>query len=194
VAFRLKHLKDPREIEVVKAAAEKIGWQPRNAGEMSRARTGQVMSGRGIALHTGYQSYAAVAVDVEVNRQSGRIWLKKVVIAHDCGLIVNPVGLRAALEGQIMQGISRALYEEVHFNEQRVTSVDWNTYRIANMADLPGQVEFVLINRPDKPIGGAGEPAIVCFPAAIANAVFDATGVRMRRYPLVPERVRKQLA
>jgi CO/xanthine dehydrogenase Mo-binding subunit len=191
VAFRLKHLKDPREIEVVKTAAEKIGWQPR----ATQARgTGKVMSGRGMALHAGYQSYAAVAVDVEVNRDTGRIWLKKVVIAHDCGLIVNPTGVRAALEGQIMQGISRALYEEVHFNDKRVTSVDWATYRIANMDDLPGQVELVLINRPDQAIGGAGEPAIVCFPAAIANAVFDATGVRIRRYPLVPERVRKLLA
>ena len=93
-----------------------------------------------------------------------------------------------------MQGISRSLYEEVHFDEKRVTSVDWGTYRIANMADLPGQVELVLLNRPDKPIGGAGEPAIVCFPAAIANAVYDATGVRMRRYPLVPERVKAALA
>jgi CO/xanthine dehydrogenase Mo-binding subunit len=135
-----------------------------------------------------------VAVDVEVNRDSGKIWVKKVVIAHDCGMMVNPTGVRAALEGQIMQGISRSLYEEVHFNDKRVTSVDWATYRIANMDDLPGQVELVLIDRPDKPIGGAGEPAIVCFPAAIANAVFDATGVRIRRYPLVPERVRKLLA
>ncbi len=152
------------------------------------------MTGRGIALHAGYQSYAAVACEVEVNRESGQIWVKRVAVAHDCGLIVNPIGLRAALEGQVMQGISRALYEEVHFNDKRVTSVDWATYRIANMADMPGQVELVLINRPDEPIGGAGEPAIVCFPAAIANAVFDATGVRIRRYPLVPERVRAQLA
>jgi len=193
VAFRLKHLKDPREIEVVKAAAEKIGWQARTR-PVARNRGDKVMTGRGMALHAGYQSYAAVACEVEVNRESGKIWVKKVVIAHDCGLIVNPTGVRAALEGQTMQGISRALYEEVHFDEKRVTSVDWNTYRIANMADLPGQVEFVLINRPDQAIGGAGEPAIVCFPAAIANAVFDATGVRMRRYPLVPERVKAQLA
>ena len=193
VAFRLKHLKEPREIEVVKTAAEKLGWQPRAAGPRPRP-TGAVMRGQGMALHAGYQSYAAVACEVEVNRKSGQIWVRKVAIAHDCGLIVNPIGVRAALEGQIMQGISRALYEEVHFNEQRVTSVDWTTYRIANLADLPGQVELVLINRPDQPIGGAGEPAIVCFPAAIANAVFDATGVRIRRYPLVPERVRQLLA
>jgi len=191
VAFRLKHLKEPREIDVVKAAAEKIGWQPRSG---ARNTSGNILTGRGMALHAGYQSYAAVACEVEVNRQTGRIWVKKVGIGHDCGLIVNPIGLRAALEGQIMQGISRALYEEVHFDEKRVTSVDWNSYRIANLQDMPASVELALLNRPDKPIGGAGEPAIVCFPAAIANAVFDATGIRMRRYPLTPERVRKLLA
>jgi len=190
VAFRLKHLKDEREIAVVKAAAEKMGWQPRAA----RAGGGTLMTGRGIALHSGYQSYAAVACEVEVNKSTGRIWVKKVVIGHDCGMMVNPTGVRAALEGQIMQGISRALYEEVHFDDKRVTSVDWQTYRIANMDDMPAEVELVLINRPDKPIGGAGEPAIVCFPAAIANAVADATGVRIRRYPMVPERVKKLLA
>ena len=144
-------------------------------------------------MHAGYQSYAAVACEVQVHRDTGRIWVKKLVIANDCGLIVNPIGVRAAMEGQIMQGISRALYEEVHFDKNRVTSVDWNSYRIANLDDLPGQVEIVLLNRPDKPIGGAGEPAIVCFPAAIANAVFDATGVRIRRYPLLPSRVKKAL-
>jgi hypothetical protein len=84
-------------------------------------------------------------------------------------MIVNPIGVRAALEGQIMQGISRALHEEVHFDEKCVKSVDWTTYRIANLNDVPSEVDIVLINRPDKPIGGAGEPAIVCFPAAIAR-------------------------
>jgi CO/xanthine dehydrogenase Mo-binding subunit len=193
VAFRLKHLQDPREVEVVKTAAEKIGWQAKSALP-ARNTSDKVMTGRGLALHAGYGSYAAVACEVEVTRDTGRIWIKRLVIAHDCGLMVNPIGVRAALEGQTMQGISRALYEEVHFDDKRVTSVDWATYRIANMDDLPGQIEIVLINRPDKPIGGAGEPAIVCFPAAIANAVHDATGVRIRRYPLVPERVKAALS
>jgi CO/xanthine dehydrogenase Mo-binding subunit len=191
VAFRLKYLKEPRELDVVRAAAEKIGWQPRSG---ARDTSGNILTGRGMALHAGYQSYAAVACEVEVNRQTGRIWMKKVAIGHDCGLIVNPIGLTAALEGQTMQGISRALYEEVHFDDKRVTSVDWRSYRIANLEDMPASVELALLNRPDKPIGGAGEPAIVCFPAAIANALFDATGIRMRRYPLTPERVRNLLA
>jgi len=191
VAFRLKHIQDPREADVIKAATEKLGWKPHTqARSKSKAK---IMTGRGLALHAGYQSYAAVACEVQVHRDTGRIWVKKLVVANDCGLIVNPIGVRAALEGQIMQGISRALYEEVHYDQNRVTSVDWGSYRIANLDDIPGQVEVVLLNRPDKPIGGAGEPAIVCFPAAIANAVFDATGVRIRRYPLAPARVKQAL-
>jgi CO/xanthine dehydrogenase Mo-binding subunit len=190
VDFRLKHLQDPREIEVVKVAAERMGWPNCAKG----TATGDVYTGWGLALNAGYGAFAAVACEVEVNKQTGRIWVKKVSIAHDCGMIVNPIGVRAALEGQIMQGISRALHEEVHFDEKCVKSVDWTTYRIANLNDVPSEVDIVLINRPDKPIGGAGEPAIVCFPAAIANAVFNATGIRIRRYPLVAERVKKALA
>jgi nicotinate dehydrogenase subunit B len=192
-AFRLKHIKDPREAEVLKAATQKLGWEPRDANR-TREANAKVMTGRGVALYAGYQSYAAVACEVDVNRETGQVWVKKVAIGFDCGLVVNPVGVRAALEGQIMQGISRSLYEEVHFNEKEVTSVDWQSYRIANMQDMPAQVDLVLLNRPDKPIGGAGEPAIVILPAAVANAVFDATGVRIRRYPLTPERVKKALA
>lgn len=189
VAFRLEHMQDPREKEVLKAAADKIGWD----GSGPPKRKGKVMVGRGLSVHSGYQSYAAVACEVEVHRDTGRIHLRKVVVATDCGLVINPVGLRATMEGQIMQGISRALYEEVHFNEREVTSTDWASYRIARLEDVPGKVELVMINRPDQAIGGAGEPAIVCFPSAIANAVFNATGVRIRRYPMTPERVKKAL-
>lgn len=191
VEFRLRHLKAPREIDVIRAAAKGMGWQPRQG---ARNDQGKVAVGRGIALHSGYQSHAAVAVEVEVNRDTGRIWLRKVVIGHDCGMMVNPAGVRAALEGQIMQGISRSLYEEVRFDERRVNSVDWRTYPIATLDDVPGHIDLVLLDRPDLPIGGAGEPAIVCFPAAIANAVADATGVRIRSYPMTPERVKAALA
>lgn len=189
VDFRLRHLRNPREIEVVRTVAQRMGWPGRKTARSG----GNVATGWGLALHSGYGSHAAVACEVDVHRDSGRIWVRKVSIAHDCGLMVNPLGVRAALEGQIMQGISRALHEEVQFDERSVTSVDWNSYRIANLDDVPGEVDLVLINRPDQPIGGAGEPAIVCFPAAIANAVFDATGVRIRRYPFVASRVRQAL-
>jgi CO/xanthine dehydrogenase Mo-binding subunit len=190
VKFRLKFIKDEREAAVLEAAAKKIGWdQP-----LAQSSDPNVRVGRGIALHAGYQSYAAVACEVQVNLKTGRIWLSRVGIGHDCGLIVNPVGIQAALEGQVMQGISRALYEEVHFDEDKVTSVDWSTYKIASISDIPGEISVDLLNRPDKPIGGAGEPAIVCIPAAIANAVFNATKVRIRHYPMTPERVLKALA
>ncbi len=192
-AFRMKHVQDVREAEVIKAATQKLGWESRDGGK-GKDPNAKTLLGRGMALYAGYQSYAAVACEVEVNRESGKIWVKRIAVGYDCGLIVNPVGVRAALEGQIMQGISRALYEEVHFNENEVTSVDWQSYRIANMEDMPAEVDLVLLNRPDKPIGGAGEPAIAIMPAAIANAVADATGLRIRRYPMTPERVRKLLA
>jgi len=185
VEFRIKYIRDSRETDVLRAAAKKLGWDK----PIVPSKDPNISVGRGIALHAGYQSYAAVACEVEVNRKTGRIWVRRVGIGHDCGLIVNPIGVQAALEGQIMQGISRALYEEVHFNENQVTSVDWSTYSIAGISDIPGEVSVELINRPDKPIGGAGEPAIVCVPAAIANAVFNATKVRIRRYPMTPKRV-----
>lgn len=154
---------------------------------------GEVSVGRGVAVYAGYGSYTCMACEVEVHEDTGSIRVRKMVVALDCGLVVNPIGLRATLKGQIMQGLSRALYEEVHFDEHRVTSTDWQSYRIANLDDVPRQVELVLLNRPDQPIGGAGEPAIVCAPAAVANAVFNATGVRIRRYPLTPERVKGAL-
>jgi CO/xanthine dehydrogenase Mo-binding subunit len=190
VAFRLQYLQNPREVAVLKAAAEKIGWQPRTRHEHDK---GEVMTGRGIALHAGYGSFTSVAVEVEVNRKTGRVWVKHLAVAFDCGLVVNPTGVHASLEGQTMQALSRALHEEVHFDDKSVTSVDWTTYRIANIDDIPGKMEYVVINRPDKAMGGAGEPAMPCFPAAIANAVADATGVRIRRYPLTPERVKQAL-
>jgi CO/xanthine dehydrogenase Mo-binding subunit len=190
LAFRLAYSADPREQEVMRAAADKLGWRTAAPSE----RKERLMVGQGLALHVGYGSYACAACEAEVDRETGRIRIRKMVVAMDCGLIVNPIGLRAALEGQIMQGLSRALYEEVHYDEQMVTSTDWYSYRIARLEDVPQQVELVLLNRPDQPIGGAGEPAIVCMPPAVANAVFHATGVRIRRYPMSPDIVKQAIA
>lgn len=190
VAFRLEHMQDPREKDVLRAAAEKLGWQPTAAG----SGRGKVSVGHGVAVHAGYGSYACAVCEVEVHQDTGRIRVRKTVVALDCGLVINPIGLRATIEGQIMQGLSRALYEEVHFDERKVTSTDWYSYPIARLEDVPQQVELVLLNRADQPIGGAGEPAIVCFPPAVANAVFNATGIRIRRYPLTPEAVKKALS
>ncbi len=186
VAFRLKHIQEPREKEILEAVVKKFGWDT----NYKSTKVGDVYTGRGVALYNGYQSYAAVACEVEVNKKTGRIWVKRIVVGMDCGLVINPSGVKAALEGQVMQGISRALYEEVKFDENRVTSVDWNTYRIASMKDVPGKVDIVILNRPDKASGGVAEPGLVSLPAAIANAVFDATQVRIRQYPLTPQRVK----
>ncbi len=136
----------------------------------------------------------AVVAEIEVERKSGRIWGKKFTVAHDCGLIINPQGLRDTIEGNAVQGLSRTLFEEVRFDREKVTSVDWLSYPILEIRDAPEAIEVVLINRPEVAPTGAGEPTIRVIPAAVANAFFDATGVRLRRVPLTPERVKAALA
>ena len=133
-------------------------------------------------------AYAAAAAEIEVNKSTGQIVVKRVVCAHDCGLIVNPDGVRNQVEGNVIQGVSRALLEEVKFDSNGVTSLDWNRYPILKFPDMP-QVEVVLINRLEMAPLGAGEPATIPVPTAIANAIFDAIGVRLREAPFTPERV-----
>ena len=135
-----------------------------------------------------------MVAEIEVERKSGRIWGKKFTVAHDCGLIINPEGLRYTIEGNVVQGLSRTLFEEVRFDREKVTSVDWLSYPILEIRDAPEAIEVVLINRPEIAPSGAGEPSIRVVPAAVANAFFDATGVRLRRAPLTPERVKAALA
>jgi len=192
VAFRLRYVSAPRDAAVIKAAAEKAGWQPRQAPRA--ARSGDIVSGRGIAYAQRNGTLVAVVAEIEVERKSGRIWGRKFTVAHDCGLIVNPQGLRDTIEGNVVQGLSRTLFEEVRFDREKVTSVDWMSYPILEIRDAPEAIEVVLINRPEIAPTGAGEPSIRVIPAAVANAFFDATGVRLRRVPLTPERVRTALA
>jgi len=192
VAFRLKYVTAPRDAAVIKAAAEKAGWQARPAPRASRS--GDVLPGRGIAYAQRGGSIVAVVAEIEVERKSGRIRAKKFTVAHDCGLIINPEGLRYTIEGNVVHGLSRTLFEEVRFERDRVTSVDWLSYPILDIADAPESIEVVLINRPEVAPTGAGEPSIRVIPAAVANAFFDATGVRLRRVPLTPERVKAALA
>jgi len=118
------------------------------------------------------------------------VWPRKWVVAHDCGLIVNPDGLRRCIEGNIVQGTSRALWEEVQFDAKNVTSVDWLTYPILDITEAPEAIDIVLIDRPELPPQGAGEPSTRPVAAAIANAIFDATGIRLRRVPFTPDRVK----
>ncbi len=187
-----------RSIAVVEAAAEAYGWDARpSPGPVGG---GAVLTGRGIAYAYRQRTTVAVIADVEVNRESGQVWVRRMVCAHDCGLVINPDGLENTVQGNLLHGISRTLYEEVRFDGEKVTSVDWRTHPTLRHTDAPESIEVVIVNgdpnpdRPDLRPYGAGEPSHKPVPAAIANAVYDATGVRMRRLPLRPERVLEELA
>ena len=192
VAFRLRYLKAPRDIAVVKAAAERAQWDPRPSPRPDRS--GDTLSGRGIAYAQRSGAVVAIVAEVEIDRRSGKVWARKFTVAHDCGLIVNPDGLRRCIEGNVVQGTSRALSEEVAFDRARVTSTDWLSYPILDITEAPEAVDIVLINRPELPPAGAGESSIRPVAAALANAVFDATGVRLRRAPLTPQQLKPALA
>ena len=192
VAFRLKYLANARHKAVVQAAAEKSGWVARSSPR--KDQTGDTVSGRGIAYAPRNGTIVAIVAEVEVDRRSGRIWARKFTVGHDCGQIINPKGLQDCIEGNVIQGISRTLWEETRFDTKNVTSVDWLTYPILDIGDMPEKIDFALIDRPDQPPTGAGEPSIRVVAAAIANAVFDATGVRIRRVPFSPDKVKQALS
>ena len=192
VAFRLKYLTDARHAAVVRAVAQKCGWQPRSS--TASERTGDVLKGRGISFAERNGTAVAAVADVEVERASGRIWARKVWVAHDCGLIINPQGLRYTIEGNVVHGLSRTLFEEVRFDRNSVTSIDWASYPILEMRDAPEAIEVVLIDHPEIASSGAGEPSIRVIPAAVANALCDATGVRLRSAPLSADKVKAALS
>ena len=182
-----------RSICVVKAAAEKYGWDTRRSPKP--IGTGTILTGRGIAYCYRGRTVLAQIAEVEVNRETGYVWVKRLVCAHDCGLVVNPEGLRRVVEGNMLHGLSRALYEEVQFDTEKVTSVDWVTHPSIRHHDAPAQVDVVIVNgdpnpnRTDLPPFGAGEAATKPTVAAVANAIYDATGVRLRRVPFRGNRV-----
>jgi CO/xanthine dehydrogenase Mo-binding subunit len=192
--FRLKHLKDPRAAAVIQAAMKRSGWQTR-VGHNAAANAGNIASGRGVA-YTRYNNsitYVAAVAEVEVNKQSGEIRVKRICMGQDCGQMINPDGVANQVEGGVIQTVSRVLMEEVQWDRTKVTSTDWVSYPILRMSGVP-RVEVDLIDRPGEPSWGVGEPSAVVIPAAIANAVFDATGVRLRSIPFTPERVKIALA
>jgi CO/xanthine dehydrogenase Mo-binding subunit len=187
VEFRLRHLtENKRGAECLRAAADKAQWQKRPSP--APAAGGNLAKGRGVAVTQRANAYVAAVADVEVNKSTGQVSVKKIVCSHDCGLIINPDGVKNQAEGNIIQGVSRALLEEVTFDSNGVTSLDWASYPILRFPDVP-ELEVVLINRPEMAPLGAGEQATIPIAAAIANAIYDATGVRLREVPFTPKRV-----
>ncbi|MDX1484572.1 MAG: molybdopterin cofactor-binding domain-containing protein [Alphaproteobacteria bacterium] len=183
--FRLRHLKDPRGRAVLEAAAEAIGWPPGKPGSGS---------GKGIAFnrYKNGKAYAAVAMEVTVNEETGRISVDRAVVAGDAGQVVSTHGLSCQLEGGVLQAISWTLKERVRFGPRRIESVDWETYPIMTFPEAP-PVESILIDRPGEPYLGSGEGSQGPGGAALANAAYNATGVRLRETPFTPERVRAML-
>jgi nicotinate dehydrogenase subunit B len=186
VEFRLRHLDDGRAKAVLEAAAKRADWSNR-----LRSSAAGVKSGRGVAFvrYDRTEAYVAAVADVEVNPADGEVRVKRVIVAHDCGLIINPDGLRNQIEGNVIQATSRALKEEVKFDRSMVTSLDWTLYPILKFPEIP-DVIIELINRPDQPAVGAGEATTSAIPAAIANSIYNATGARLRTVPFTPERVK----
>jgi len=191
VEYRLRYLADPREQAVLLAAAE--GWVPRPSPRTNETELPEG-EGHGVAFarYENDQAIIACIAEVQVEKNTGMVRVKRIVVAHDCGLIINPDGVKNQIEGNVIQSLSRALKEEVEFDERRITSVDWQTYPILTFSEVP-EIEIVLINHPDQPAMGAGEPSTVTTSAAVANAIFDATGIRLRQIPFTPGRVRAAL-
>jgi nicotinate dehydrogenase subunit B len=194
IAFRLAHTNDPRLAAVINRVASAAGWQPRPSP--APAQGGTKLTGRGIAAvrYEGNSAWVAAIIAVTVDTTSGAVAATMVAIAHDCGVIVNPDGLRNQVEGNIVQGLSRSLKEEVKFDKSGVLGVDWVSYPIISFAELPDDVRIELIDHPELPALGAGESTISVIGGAIGNAIFDATGKRLRTLPFTPDRVKAALA
>jgi CO/xanthine dehydrogenase Mo-binding subunit len=194
LAFRLQHLRDSRVIGVLNAAAKAAGWAPRPFPTHAAAQAGLV-KGRGIACvaYEGENGYAALIAEVTVDLESGLVRPVRFVVALDCGPVSNPDGLRNQIEGGLLQGTSRALAEEVTWDERRITSVDWETYNSLHLDYEIPAIETVFVTPAGVPATGAGETAITVTPAAIGNAIFDATQVRLRHLPFTPARVKSGL-
>jgi CO/xanthine dehydrogenase Mo-binding subunit len=193
VEFRLRHLKDDRGAECLRKCAELAKWDPRPSPAKQNSGSDR-LRGRGFSyvFYDNNRTYVAMACEVEVTPSTGRVRALRFSVAHDCGLVVNPDGARAQIEGSVIQTLSRTLHEEVKWDRSRVTSIDWVSYPILTFPEVP-EIEIALIDRPDKPAWGVGEPSCAPVPAALSNAIFDATGIRLRTAPFTPDRVKAAL-
>jgi nicotinate dehydrogenase subunit B len=191
VEFRLRNLTgNKRATECLQAAADKAGWERRPSP--APPASGNIAKGRGVALTQRANTMVAAVAEVEVNKTTGQVAVKRIVCSHDCGLMINPNGVQNQVEGNVIQGVGRALLEEVTFDANGVTSLDWATYPILRFPDVP-DLDIVLINRPEMQPLGAGEGATIPPAAAIANAIFDAVGVRLHEGPFTAKRVQAGL-
>jgi CO/xanthine dehydrogenase Mo-binding subunit/aerobic-type carbon monoxide dehydrogenase small subunit (CoxS/CutS family) len=190
IEFRLRHLPE-RDCAVVQAVARLADWKP-GVGPRKPPAGERMLQGTGVAFtrHGQRATFVAMIAEVQVDRETGLVKVTKVCVAQDCGLIVNPDGVRNQLEGNVIHALSRSLKEEVRFTKARVTSLDWNSYPVARFSDVP-EIKVDLIQRLDMPPSVVGEVASLAMPAAIANAIFDATGKRLREAPFSPARVRE---
>jgi CO/xanthine dehydrogenase Mo-binding subunit len=191
--FRRRNMSDPRWLGVVDAVAKAANWTPQRAVASTRRSRGRVMTGRGIGLGTHMSSYGAAIADVRVDRDTGAVVCTHLYGALDAGLVVNPAAVENQISGQLVQAASRTLKEEVTFSKTNVTSLDWNSYAILRFGETPA-VTPIVVQRMDQKSTGAGEEVVAAASAAIANAFFDATGVRLREYPLTASRVKAALA
>ena len=194
VAYRVRHLGDARLSHVVQEAAKAAGWEARPSPKPGAPRTGAAR-GRGISCvaYEGDNGYVAMVAEVEVDQTSGRVTATRFVVAQDCGPISNPDGMRNQIEGGALQGMSRCLGEEVTWDDRKVTSIDWRSFHSLPLGFEVPAIESVLINRTGVEATGAGETAITIVAAAIGNAIFDATGARVREVPFTPDRVKRAL-
>jgi nicotinate dehydrogenase subunit B len=195
IEYRLRYLKDQRAVDLVNAVAERAGWTPRPVWKEPVAE-GDIVRGRGFAyalyVHSKFPGYGAAwsawIADVAVNKATGDVSVTRVVAGQDSGLMINPEGVRHQIHGNVIQSTSRALMEEVSFDRHAVTSREWGAYPIIKFPDIP-KIDVLMLPRQDQPPLGVGESASVPSAAAIANAIFDATGVRFRELPFTPERI-----
>jgi nicotinate dehydrogenase subunit B len=194
IEFRLAYMDpaDKRGIETLNRAAALANWEKRPSPK--RATAGDVLTGRGISYvkYELVRTYVVAVAEVEVQRSTGAIRVTRFYVAHDCGQIINPDGVKNQIEGNVIQTVSRTLIENVTFNRSTVTSIDWATYPILTFPQMP-DIVINLIDRPNEKPWGAGEPSAAVVPSAISNAVFDATGVRLRSVPFTPEKVKLAL-